>query len=87
MKRQQTLGSVVSYMAYFYLLRKISATSVSAVFLATPVIAVALGWLINGERYSLNALLGIAIILVGLALFSYLGLSTLKGTVPAKTGY
>ena len=62
-------GSLVGFVSYFVILSRLSAATVALVTLVTPVLALALGALFNGERLPLMALLGAGIILVALALY------------------
>lgn len=65
------MGSVVGFLAYFYLLKRISAAAVSLVTMITPMVAVALGVSLNNEVLSLYACLGVACIFLGLWTFRY----------------
>lgn len=62
-------GSIVAMLCYFFLLRHISAGSVALITIITPVIALALGMLINHERFHPEIMWGIALILLGLFLY------------------
>ncbi|MDP2227430.1 MAG: DMT family transporter [Moraxellaceae bacterium] len=64
-----SFGSIVAMLCYFYLLRHISAHSVSLITLLTPVIALLLGVLLLGERFRPETLGGMALILGGLTLY------------------
>lgn len=64
------VGSVVSYIAYYYLLARVSAISMSAIFLATPIAAVVIGSIYNSEQYSWIDWFAICVITAGLALYS-----------------
>jgi len=61
-------GSVVSFLAYFFLLKTWSATSVSFISVFTPVIALALGFVFLGERPTPLTAIGGALILAGVTL-------------------
>ena len=65
------IGSVLGFLAYFYLLQKISVEAVSLIPMITPVIAVVLGVWLNAEQLSLYAYIGIGCILLGLWLFRF----------------
>lgn len=65
------MGSVVGFLAYFYLLKRISVAAVSLITMVTPAIAVVLGVWLNAEVLSLYVYLGIACILTGLWVFRY----------------
>lgn len=62
-------GSVIGFALYFYVLRHVEATRVSLITLVTPVMALLLGNLLNGEVVTADVLLGAVLILSGLALF------------------
>ena len=65
-------GSVVALSAYVYLLRVSSASAVSTYAFANPIIAVALGAVVGGERIGAQALVSMALIIgaVGIILVS-----------------
>jgi drug/metabolite transporter (DMT)-like permease len=59
------LGSVVTFLIFFHLLKSWEATTMSYIAVITPVIALALGWLVRGERLTTWILLGGALVLAG----------------------
>jgi drug/metabolite transporter (DMT)-like permease len=59
-------GSALGFSLYFYLLKNLEANRVSLITLMTPVLALMLGQLLNGEVISSRVLLGSALILSGL---------------------
>lgn len=61
-------GSCVAFSAYFYLLRAWPATRVATSAYINPVVALTLGWLVLGEWPGPEALLGGALVLVGVSL-------------------
>ena len=63
-------GSVVAFLAFYTMIKRLPATQVSLITLIFPVVALALGWLLLGERVSPRAGAGVALIFggVGLAL-------------------
>ncbi|HEC20512.1 MAG TPA: DMT family transporter [Gammaproteobacteria bacterium] len=61
-------GSALGFTLYFYLIRKMQANRVSLITLLTPVLALLLGNMLNGEQVSLEVLLGSGLILSGLLL-------------------
>jgi len=61
------VGSVLGFVLYFYVLRRVEANRVALITLVTPVIALFLGQEINGEDIGRRAPMGTAIILAGLA--------------------
>ena len=58
-------GSVVTFLAYFTLLKRLSVTSLSFISVFTPAIALLLGFIFLDERPTLLAGLGAVLILVG----------------------
>ncbi|MCP4995443.1 MAG: DMT family transporter [Gammaproteobacteria bacterium] len=63
------VGSVVGFSLYFYILRQVSATRVALITLITPVTALLLGNLFNGELIEMEVWLGTGLILTGLLCF------------------
>ncbi len=64
-------GSVLGFAMYFFVLRHLEAARVALITLITPVVALMLGHLLNGEPVSLSAYLGAALILSGLGLYQW----------------
>lgn len=65
------IGSVLGFALYYYVLKHVDTTSVALITVITPVIALLLGHLLNGEAIQTEALIGTAAILSGLLLFEY----------------
>jgi drug/metabolite transporter (DMT)-like permease len=65
------IGSVLGFALYYYVLKHVDTTRVALITLITPVIALLLGHLLNGEALQTEALVGTAAILSGLLLFEY----------------
>jgi drug/metabolite transporter (DMT)-like permease len=65
------IGSVLGFALYYYVLRHVEATRVALITLITPVLALLLGNLLNGEVLQFETVLGTAAILGGLLLFEY----------------
>ena len=61
-------GSVVTFLAYFTLLKTWSVTSLSLISVFTPAIALALGFLFLDEQPTLLQAAGAALILAGVTL-------------------
>lgn len=64
------IGSVIGFMAYFYLLSHLSVMSVSLIPLLTPALALMIGALFNQEQITITMILGTAMIISALALFN-----------------
>jgi len=65
------VGSVLGFALYYYVLKHVDTTRVALITVITPVIALMLGHLLNGEAIQTEALIGTAAILSGLLLFEY----------------
>ncbi|MDT8385458.1 MAG: DMT family transporter [Gammaproteobacteria bacterium] len=61
-------GSALGFTLYFYLLKNMEANRVSLITLLTPVLALTLGTILNGEIISLQVLFGSGLIVSGLVL-------------------
>jgi drug/metabolite transporter (DMT)-like permease len=72
-------GSVVAFTIYFYLLKHISVVLLSATSFITPVLALAAGAVVLGERVPPGTLLGAALILCGVLVLDILGESQSGG--------
>jgi drug/metabolite transporter (DMT)-like permease len=61
------LGSALPFTVYFWLLKRQTATGMSLINYATPVIAVAVGTLFMGEPFTARVAAGSALVVVGVA--------------------
>jgi drug/metabolite transporter (DMT)-like permease len=66
-----TLGSLVAYVAYIWLLSVRPASLVGTYAYVNPVVAVFLGWLIAGEVISTQQVIALSIVLVGVLLVNF----------------
>jgi len=64
-------GSVVGFILYYYLIKRIDVKQVALITLITPIIALFLGQNLNGEAITLKIWLGSGIVLSGLALYQW----------------
>jgi drug/metabolite transporter (DMT)-like permease len=64
-------GSVLGFALYYYIIRHLEAGRVALVTLVTPVLALMLGNLANGEQITVRVLLGAACITTGLAMHQW----------------
>jgi drug/metabolite transporter (DMT)-like permease len=64
-------GSLLGFIGYFYILKRLSASTVSLVTLITPVVAIILGSQLNGEIVTNSLIIGSAFIMFGLFLFFF----------------
>lgn len=62
-------GSLLGFFAYYYILQKLSATTVALITMITPIIALLLGYLFNGEALTWQIVLGTAHVVLGLGLY------------------
>ncbi|MDD5391256.1 MAG: DMT family transporter [Gallionellaceae bacterium] len=80
-------GSVLGFALYYYVIKHLETGKVALITLITPVIALLLGSLLNGEAVSARVWVGTALIGLGLTLHQWRALATLVAeTVPAKRG-
>ncbi|HEY6896362.1 MAG TPA: DMT family transporter [Rhodocyclaceae bacterium] len=70
-------GSVIGFALYYYMIKHLEASKLSLITLLTPVLALLLGSLLNGETVSPRVWLGTATILAGLTLHQWEMLATL----------
>ncbi|MDX1804223.1 MAG: DMT family transporter [Alcanivorax sp.] len=64
-------GSLLGFYCYFQILARLPAATVALVTLMTPVLALSLGSLLNGERLGATVLAGAALIVLALGLFLF----------------
>jgi drug/metabolite transporter (DMT)-like permease len=62
------LGTVVSFLTYFRLMKVSAAVTMSYVALITPVIAIILGWAILKEQLGVHDFIGAALVMFGVTL-------------------
>jgi len=79
-----TMGSLVGYSAFVWLLQVRPATQVSTHAYVNPVVAVLLGSLFAGERMSWLQLTGLAVILVSVLLINLSKYRSVMGSRPQK---
>ena len=64
-------GSLIGFVAYYYILQKLEASTVAMVTLMTPVIALVIGAVFNQEVITGKLIIGAILVMIGLALFLY----------------
>jgi drug/metabolite transporter (DMT)-like permease len=64
-------GSLIGFVAYYYILQKLEASTVALVTLMTPVIAMLFGAFLNQEVLTDKILAGALLVMLGLGLFLY----------------
>jgi len=73
-------GSLIGFFAYFYVLQRLSASTVALITLITPVIALSLGSVLNNEALNNKIIFGASLVISGLALY-YWGEQLIKRRV------
>ncbi len=63
-------GSLISYSAYFWLIRHTTPPRLATISYVNPLVAVLLGWALAGEALTLRTALAAAVILLGVALIT-----------------
>jgi drug/metabolite transporter (DMT)-like permease len=63
-----SIGSIIGFSAYLWLLRNVEATRVATYAYVNPVVAVFLGFLLGGETLAPELLAGSALVVLGIAL-------------------
>lgn len=63
------MSSIVAMLCYFWLIRRLTASTVSLSNVMTPIIALILGATLNNEHISMNAFIGIAVVMFGIVMY------------------
>lgn len=74
-------GSLIGFIAYYYILQKLDASTVALTTMITPVIALCIGAFFNNEIISDNLIIGASFVMGGLALYQWGGRKRTKVTV------
>lgn len=64
-------GSLIGFFAYFFVLQKLTPSTVALITLITPVIALSLGAILNDEVISNKILIGAFLVILGLAVYHW----------------
>ncbi|TQV87291.1 DMT family transporter [Aliikangiella coralliicola] len=64
-------GSLIGFVAYYYILQKLAASVVALITLMTPVLALAIGAYFNDETISYKLVAGAGFVILGLILFNW----------------
>ncbi|WP_281556262.1 DMT family transporter [Thalassomonas sp. RHCl1] len=64
-------GSLIGFVAYYYVLQKLSASTVTLITMITPVIALSIGAYLNNETVSTNLIIGAVFVMSGLAIYNW----------------
>jgi drug/metabolite transporter (DMT)-like permease len=62
------IPSAAAFIVFYWLIQRATATQVSVVSYLIPLVATVLGWAVRGDPVGLNLLLGLLLILVGMAI-------------------
>ena len=65
------VGSVMGFVCFYYLLRHLAVSTVALITLITPVVALWIGYMFNGEFISINIYAGTLFVLLGLGLHQW----------------
>jgi len=68
-----TVGSLLGFFLFYYVLKRVEATRTSLITLITPICALMLGHFVNDEAITSEIIIGCAMILSGLLLFEFEG--------------
>ena len=66
-------GSLIGFIAYFYVLQNLAASTVSLITMITPIIALCFGAIFNNEAVSNNLIVGACCVMSGLAMYQWGG--------------
>ena len=64
-----TMSSIIAMLCYFWLIKRLNASTVSLTNVMTPIIALILGATLNHEHISSNAVLGIGVVMLGIVMY------------------
>lgn len=64
-------GSLIGFIAYFYVLQKLTASTVALITMITPVLAMSFGVWLNDEKMSMNLIVGAIFVVFGLSCFQW----------------
>ena len=64
-------GSLLGFVAYFYVLQKLNASTVALITMMTPVLAMSLGVYLNDEIVTMPLVIGAFFVMSGLALYHW----------------
>lgn len=64
-------GSLIGFFAYFFILQRLTASTVALITLVTPIIALTLGALLNDEVINSKLIFGAMLVMLGLAIYHW----------------
>lgn len=62
-------GSVIGFVGYYYIIKHLNINQVGLLPLITPVFALILGYFFNQEVLSINEIIGVSLIIIGLCVY------------------
>lgn len=71
-------GSLIGFFAYFFVLQRLTASTVALITLITPIIALSLGAMLNNEVLHSKLIIGALLVILGLAIYHWGETITLK---------
>jgi drug/metabolite transporter (DMT)-like permease len=75
-------ASLIGFIAYYYVLQKLDASTVALITMITPVMAISLGAILNNESVSDNLIIGASLVMGGLGLYQWGGRKRTQVNVP-----
>ena len=75
-------GSLIGFVAYYFVLQKLSAATVALITMITPVVAISLGAIFNDEVISARVIMGAGLVMIGLSIYHFGGKVFAKKTKP-----
>lgn len=78
-------GSLLGFVAYYWLLGHVSAASAGTYAYINPMIAVVVGWLLAGESPTISLAVGMVVILTGVALVRLGAMASPRASIPSQT--
>jgi drug/metabolite transporter (DMT)-like permease len=64
-------GSLIGFFAYFFVLQRLTASTVALITLVTPIIALTLGAVLNDEVIHSKLIFGALLVILGLAVYHW----------------
>lgn len=68
-------GSVVTFTAFYWLMKRINVVILSLIAFITPIVALILGWIFYNEIFTTQHLVGSALVLIGLLIANLYGIA------------
>lgn len=82
-------GSLIGFFAYFFVLQRLTASTVALITLVTPIIALTLGALLNDEVINSKLIFGALLVISGIAIYhwgeSFFNKFQRRGYIPKKS--